>query len=194
MEWQASHFSPWKTGYDCEIKGHPPLIFLNWAPPKTNQNRQHRTLYRLAILSMKFILHFLLKKSYPLNQQHRTLYRLAILSMKFILHFLLKKSYLLNRQYRTLYRLAILSIHFILHFLLKKSYPLNRQHRTLYFWLQWYRTSRPFVNRPFLSLSIYGIMVVPSTSLTRSSTRKEVSYRWASTTLLSLFSYLSQQA
>jgi len=52
---------------------------------------------------MKFILHLPLKKSYPLNRQHRTLYWLAILSMKFILHLPLKKSYPLNRQHRTLY-------------------------------------------------------------------------------------------
>ena len=46
-------------------------FFYSSMPPP---NRQHRTLYWLAILSMKFILHLPLKKSYPLNRQHRTLY------------------------------------------------------------------------------------------------------------------------
>lgn len=58
MEWQASHFSPWKTSYDCEIKGHPPLIFLKLRPQYLNENQQQRTLYWLAILSIHFILHF----------------------------------------------------------------------------------------------------------------------------------------
>ena len=103
MEWQASHFSPWKSGYECEIKRQPPLSSLKLRPQYLNKNQQHRTLYWLAILSIEFILHLPLKKSYPLNRQHRTLYWLAILSMKFFPYFAAFKMPPQNRQQHTLY-------------------------------------------------------------------------------------------